>query len=168
MNLLQALLEETETGLVCTISSTQKLAVPEQAWADRPALSRYLGRGVTVGELWQGRANDTTLFLPADAGMSRPWALASTLLVAEDWLLGGLLDRRMFLSVTGAALARAVSVYLATQAASGVASMAGSSDDPLVTQIEASVPQLQLLDDERGGASGLTYVGAQVRHRRRP
>jgi hypothetical protein len=33
----------------------------------------------------------------------------------------------------------------------------------LVTQIEASVPQLQLLDDERGGASGLTYVGAQVR-----
>src|SRR5439155_22176830 len=126
-------------------------------------LSRHLGRVVTVGELWQGRAADTTLFMPADAGMSRPWTLASTLLVAEDWLLGGLLDRRMFLSVTGAALARAVSVYLAAQTASGVASTAGGPDDPLLTQIEASVPQLQLLDDERGGAAGLTYVGAQVR-----
>ncbi len=127
-------------------------------------LSRHLGRVVTVGELWQGRAADTTLFMPADAGMNRPWTLASTLLVAEDWLLGGLLDRRLFLSVTGAALARAVSVYLATQTANGLVSTPGAgADDPLVAQIEASVPQLQLLDDERGGAAGLSYVGAQVR-----
>src|SRR5438093_3845954 len=44
MNLVQGQPEPVDGGLVCTISSTQKLAVPEQAWADRPALSRYLGR----------------------------------------------------------------------------------------------------------------------------
>jgi len=127
-------------------------------------LSRHLGRIVTVGELWQGRAADTALFLAADAGMDRPWTLASTMLVAEDWLLGGLVDRRMFLSVSGAALARAVSLYFAMHPPAGTSPPLGSSlDDPLVRQIEASVPQLQQLDDERGGAAGLSYVGAQVR-----
>src|SRR5262245_9234806 len=44
-------------------------------------LSRYLGRIVTAGELWQGRAADAALFLASDAGMDRPWTLASTMLV---------------------------------------------------------------------------------------
>lgn len=127
-------------------------------------LSRHLGRIVTVGELWHGRAADAALFLPADAGMDRPWTLASTMLVAEDWLLGGLVDRRMFLSVSGAALARAVSLYLAAHGPAGSCLQPGSfPDDPLVMQIESSIPQLQLLDDERGGAAGLSYVGVQVR-----
>ena len=127
-------------------------------------LSRHLGRIVTVGELWHGRAADAALFLPADAGMDRPWTMASTMLVAEDWLLGGLVDRRIFLSVSGAALARAVSLYLAAHVSVGSSVQPGSfPDDPLVRQIERSVPQLQLLDDERGGAAGLSYVGVQVR-----
>jgi hypothetical protein len=127
-------------------------------------LSRRLGRIVGVDDLWQGRAANATLFLPADSGMDRPWTLASTVSIAEDWLLGGLLDRRVFLSVSGAALARAVTVYLAMRLPSyTVSSATVATDDPVVDQIEASVPQLQLLDDERGGASGLGYVGAQVR-----
>ncbi len=127
-------------------------------------LSRQLGRVVTVGQLWQGHAPDGEVLLPSNVGMDRPWMLASTMLVAEDWLLGGLVDRRMFLSVSGAALANAVSVYLAARATNrSPAQPAGSPDDPLVAQIEASVPHLQRLDDERGGAAGLGYVGAQVR-----
>jgi hypothetical protein len=121
---------------------------------------------VTVTDLWPGRAAaaDATLVLPASTGMDRPWTLASTMLVAEDWLLGGLVDRRMFLSVSGATLARAVSAYLAAEVPtdSSVAP-AVLPDDPLVEQIEATVPRLQLLDDERGGAAGLNYVGTQVR-----
>ncbi len=129
-------------------------------------ISRHLGRVVTITDLWPGRAGaaDATLVLPASAGMEGPWTLASTMLVAEDWLLGGLVDRRMFLSVSGAALAQAVSVYLASQIpGNGFVPPAASVDDPLVDQIEASVPRLQELDDERGGAAGLSYVGAQVR-----
>jgi len=128
-------------------------------------LSRCLGRIVSVGDLWQDRATDAPLFLPADSGMRQPWTLASTMLIAEDWLLGGLLDRRVFLSVSGAALTRAVSVYLTMRLPQSSVSRLtiGMTDDPVVDQIERSVPQLQLLDDERGGASGLGYVGAQLR-----
>ncbi|KXK62693.1 hypothetical protein AWW66_07175 [Micromonospora rosaria] len=86
------------------------------------------------------------------------------MLVAEDWLLGGLVDRRMFLSVSGTALTQAVNIYLGVHLpADGAALPTATPDDPLVDQIEASVPRLQLLDDERGGASDLGYVGAQVR-----
>lgn len=60
------------------------------------------------------------------------------MLIAEDWLLGGLVDRRMFLSVSGAALA----------GSDGLSET--STDDPLVEQIETSVPRLQPLDDEPG------------------
>jgi hypothetical protein len=70
----------------------------------------------------------------------------------------------MFLSVSGTALARAVSIYLAAHTpAGGPILPAASPDDPLVVQIEATIPGLQLLDDERGGAAGLSYVGTQVR-----
>jgi hypothetical protein len=129
-------------------------------------LSRHLGRVITARDLWPGQTDDhdATLVLPASAGMDGPWTIASTMLVADDWLLGGLVDRRLFLSVSGASLARAVSVYLTGQlAATSAAVPVASSDEPLVDQIEATVPQLQTLDDERGGAAGLGYVGAQVR-----
>lgn len=128
-------------------------------------VSRHLGRVVMARDLWPGQAEDrdATLVLPASAGMDRPWTIASTMLVADDWLLGGLMDRRLFLSVSGATLARAVSVYLAGCLPATPAGSALSSDEPLVDQIEATVPQLQTLDDERGGATGLGYVGAQVR-----
>lgn len=129
------------------------------------AMSRRLGRVVTASDLWPGRTvdRDATLVLPASAGMDGPWTTASTMLVADDWLLGGLVDRRLFLSVSGAALARAVSVYLTNQLPANAATPMASGDEPLIDQIEATVPQLQLLDDEQGGAAGLGYVGAQVR-----
>lgn len=128
-------------------------------------ISRHVGRIVAVADLWEGHHldSDATLVLPANAGMDGPWTRAGTMLVAEDWQLGGLVDRRLFLSVSGAALARAVSVYLAGQPPTDSAVPSATTGDPLVDQIEASVPQLQMLDDERGGGAGLGYVGAQVR-----
>lgn len=129
-------------------------------------ISRRLGRVITARDLWPGHNEvaDGTLVLEASAGMDGPWVPASTMRIAEDWLLGGLVDRRLFLSVSGAALARAVGVYLDAQFGTGSTGLpATSADDPLVDQIEASVPRLQLLDDERGGAAGLNYVGAQMR-----
>ncbi|WJK34686.1 carph-isopro domain-containing protein [Solwaraspora sp. WMMA2065] len=129
-------------------------------------ISRRLGRIVTAGDLWHGQpaATDGTLVMAASTGMNGSWNLASTMLVAEDWLLGGLVDRRMFLAVSGAALAQAVNIYLDVHLPAGGTTLpTATPDDPLVEQIEASVPRLQLLDDERGGAAGLGYVGAQVR-----
>ncbi|MFC5003295.1 carph-isopro domain-containing protein [Dactylosporangium cerinum] len=129
-------------------------------------VSRRLGRIVTAGDLWPGRkeAADGTLVLEASAGLTGPWASTSIVQVAEDWLLGGLMDRRMFLYVSGSMLASTVGIYLDTHAGDQSTYLpVTSADDPLVDQIEASVPRLQLLDDEQGGGAGLSYVGAQMR-----
>lgn len=129
-------------------------------------ISRRLGRLVTAADLWHGQldAVDGTLVMAANIGMDGPWTLACTMRVAEDWLLGGLVDRRIFLSVSGAALAQAVNIYLGEHLpVDGTVLPTAAPDDPLVDQIEGSVPRLQLLDDEHGGAAGLGYVGAQVR-----
>lgn len=128
-------------------------------------ISRHLGHRVTVADLWPGRSGtgDSTLFLPANTGLDGRWGLETTMRIAEDWLLGGLVDRRTFLSVSGSALTQAVSIYMSAHIPVAMATSSSTEDDPLVDQIEASVPRLQQLDDERGGAAGLNYVGAQVR-----
>jgi hypothetical protein len=97
---------------------------------------------VTAADLWHGQpdASDGTLVMAASTGMDGPWTLASTMLVAEDWLLGGLVDRRMFLSVSGATLAQAVNIYLGAHLPTdGTVLPTATPDDPLVDQIEASV-----------------------------
>jgi hypothetical protein len=68
------------------------------------ALSQASGRPVTVAELWPDSALQPSHLIPAVVGMEVPWTLAGTVMVAHDWLLGGLMDRRAFLAVTGAAL----------------------------------------------------------------
>jgi hypothetical protein len=128
------------------------------------ALSRQLGRPVSVAELWQGRAADSASVTLASSGLDLPWTFASTRRIAEDWAMAGLVDRRIFLAVSGAALARAVWAYLARDTSTGPFAVAADRrDDPLVVQIEQSVPLLQRLDDAQGGAANLSYVGAQVR-----
>jgi hypothetical protein len=71
-------------------------------------ISDTLGREVSLDELWSGRAKPAELWVPADAGMNRPWTPAGTVQVLDDWLghTGGTIgmDRRFFLAVSGATL----------------------------------------------------------------
>lgn len=81
-------------------------------------------------------------------------------------MLGGLLDRRRFLAISGSGLTAVVAQYLDGMTGHGrytSRSAADLGDDPLVDQVERSVPLLQLLDDEHGGARHLPYVGSQFR-----
>jgi hypothetical protein len=126
-------------------------------------LSRHLGRSITVAELWQDRATDSPHILPATAGLDQPWTPDGTQRIAEDLLLSGLIDRRVFLTVSGAGLARAVWAYLSRDLPRDATIPVTDDSDPLVAQIEHSIPYLQRLDDARGGAANLAYVGAQVR-----
>jgi hypothetical protein len=127
-------------------------------------LSDRLGRRVTVAEIWDHRAPDSAQIQLASAGMNHPWSVAGTRAVAQDWLAGGLMDRRRFLAVSGKSLAGAVSAYLAAELPSAAAMPpVPGGGDPLVQQIEQGVPLLQQLDDAKGGASSLGYVGAQLR-----
>ncbi|MFE2426969.1 carph-isopro domain-containing protein [Streptomyces sp. NPDC059373] len=129
-------------------------------------LSQELGRVISVAELWQGRAADSPMLIPADTDLTRPWTVQGLGHIVEDWVLGGLVDRRRFLAISGAGLTAVVSQYLDGTAGRGTYAPRMSAPlgaDPLVDQVEHNLPLLQLLDDEHGGARHLPYVGAQFR-----
>jgi hypothetical protein len=129
-------------------------------------LSQELGRIVTVGELWQGRAADSPMLVPADTDLARPWTVQGLEQIVEDWVLGGLIDRRRYLAISGSGLIAVVAQYLDGTAGRGTYTprmTGGLGADPLVDQVEHHLPLLQLLDDEHGGARHLPYVGAQFR-----
>ncbi|MGW2850416.1 carph-isopro domain-containing protein, partial [Streptomyces sp. NPDC001274] len=75
-------------------------------------LSQELGRPVSVAELWQGRVGDSSALVPADADLARPWTVQGMEAIVEDWVMGGLVDRRRFLAISGAGLLSIVAQYL--------------------------------------------------------
>lgn len=128
-------------------------------------LSRELGRPVSVAELWQGKAAVSPLVLPAHAGLDQPWTRAGALSVADDWVIAGLVDRRVFLALPASAILAALGAdYRTAGPASRPAATASSpGGHPLLDQIEQAIPLLQRLDDASGGGAHLPYVGAQFR-----
>ena len=127
-------------------------------------LSRELGRPVTVSDLWRGRATHSPLVLPADFEMNLPWSRTGTMGFLDDWVRAGLLDRRHFLAVSGAAVISIATGYPAAEPGRLASAVGrGCTDNPLLDQIEQSIPLLQRLDDANGGGAHLPYVGAQLR-----
>ncbi|MCT9080456.1 carph-isopro domain-containing protein [Streptomyces fulvoviolaceus] len=129
-------------------------------------LSQELGRVLSMDHLWQGKAAESLAFVPSDASMEHPWTFRGLARILEDWVLGGLVDRRRFLAISGSGLLAVVSEYLNGTAGRGPFSarlVDDTSTDPLVAQVEQNLPLLQQLDDEHGGARHLPYVGAQFR-----
>ncbi|MGH3905540.1 MAG: hypothetical protein ACRDTE_15345 [Pseudonocardiaceae bacterium] len=125
-------------------------------------LSHAITRPVTVGQLWPGCAPRESLVVPAICGMDVPWTVQGTMAVAHDWLLGGLLDRRVFMAVSGSALTELAWMAVHTEPARLAAALAGGQvDRTLIEQIEETIPKLRQLDDRLGGAASLSYVNAQ-------
>ncbi|MGQ0776123.1 MAG: hypothetical protein ACT4NY_17145 [Pseudonocardiales bacterium] len=126
-------------------------------------LSQASSRLIAVSELWPGCAAHDSRLVPATAGMGVPWTLAGTLAVAHDWLLGGLMDRRVFMAVSGSALTDLVWTAVNTEPARLAAALNGGQvDATLVAQVEDSISRLRQLDDRQGGGgAALFYVNAQ-------
>ena len=126
-------------------------------------LSQASTRPVAVGELWPGCAPCESLLVPAVVGMEVPSTLAGTLAIAHDWLLGGLMDRRVFMAVGGPALTELVWAAVNTEPARLAAALNGGRvGATLIEQVEESIPRLRQLDDQQGGGgTNLIYVNAQ-------
>lgn len=126
-------------------------------------LSQASSRPVAVGELWPGCAPHDLRLIPAADGMEVPWTLAGTLAIIHDWLLGGLMDRRVFMAVGGPALTQLAWTAVNTEPARLAAALNGGQvGATLIEQVEETIPQLRQLDDQRGGGgANLTYVNAQ-------
>jgi hypothetical protein len=94
--------------------------------------------------------------------MDVPWTVQGTMAVARDWLLGGLMDRRVFVAVSGSALTELAWMAVNTEPARLAAALAGGQVDlTLIQQIEQTIPKLRQLDDRQGGAANLIWVNAQ-------
>ncbi|MGH3869466.1 MAG: hypothetical protein ACRDQ4_25845 [Pseudonocardiaceae bacterium] len=126
-------------------------------------LSQASSRLITVGELWPGCTPQDSRLIPATVGMEVPWTLAGTLAVAHDWLLGGLMDRRVFMVVGGPALTELVWAAVNTEPARLAAALNGGQvGATLIEQVEETIPRLRQLDDQQGGGgTNLIYVNAQ-------
>jgi hypothetical protein len=89
-----------------------------------------------------------------------------TMGLLDDWVRAGLLDRRHFLAVSGTALTSIATAWpTAEQDRLTNALNGGCAGNPLLDQIEQSIPMLQRLDDANGGGAHLPYVGAQLHGR---
>lgn len=126
-------------------------------------LSQASTRLVTVGELWPGCAPHDPRLIPATDGMEVPWTLAGTLAIIHDWLLGGWMDRRVFMAVGGLALTQLAWTAVNTEPARLAAALSGGQvGATLIKQVEETIPWLRQLDDQQGGGgANLTYVNAQ-------
>ncbi len=126
-------------------------------------LSQASSHPVAVSELWPGCTPQDSRLIPATVGMEVPWTLAGTLAIAHDWLLGGLMDRRLFMAVGGPALTELVWTAVNTEPARLAAALNGGRvGATLIEQVEETIPRLRQLDDQQGGGgTNLIYVNAQ-------
>jgi hypothetical protein len=126
-------------------------------------LSQASSRLVAVSELWPGCAPHDPRLIPAADGMEVPWTLAGTLAIIHDWLLGGLMDRRVFMAVGGSALTQLAWTAVNTEPARLAAALNGGQvGATLIEQVEETIPRLRQLDDRQGGGgANLSYVHAQ-------
>lgn len=123
-------------------------------------LSQRLGRLISADQIWNGISKGPAPVILALDGLEGLWGGASTQVVLEQFLQGGILNRRRFAQMSGAAITAAVSAYVAGRLA--VPFQQRPTDHPLVAQVEQAVESLQYLDDDYGGAANFTYVRAQV------
>src|SRR5262249_38432908 len=57
-------------------------------------LSDALGRTVRTDELWPGERLRSAALLPASVGLDRPWTPTALGEIVQEWITGGLRDRR--------------------------------------------------------------------------
>ncbi|MFI1946882.1 transcriptional regulator [Streptomyces virginiae] len=93
-------------------------------------------------------------WLPAweSTALVAPWTPAGTVKVFADLVRSGHMDRRGFLSITGAALTGVAANWAAAPEAFASAFDGDRVTDAMVTTIEARVDTLRTLDDQMGGA----------------
>jgi len=156
-----------EFGVVLSSSDRSKVYRWERLGVVPEALAqRALARALDVPE-----ARLASLpwphWLPAFEGLepAREWSPAATLDAVTGALEGGLMDRRGFLGITGAALVALADEWLRIEPARLAGALHGSLrvDEEIVASIERQTLVLRQLDDKLGGPTLATTAAAQLR-----
>jgi tetratricopeptide (TPR) repeat protein len=139
--------------------------VPRRPWPAlvSAVLSQRLSIRVEPRDIWQVTDGEL-VFVPANTGLEVPWTGAGTITAAFEVAESSMIDRRVFLQLTGAALTQhAFDWLLAQPAADVLGSMGRRVTDAHVDSIDAITSQLRHMDDQFGGGAVLDLVKSQVR-----
>ncbi|MCT2589816.1 transcriptional regulator [Streptomyces sp. N2-109] len=100
------------------------------------------------------RAEEWPRWLPVweVTGLTAPWTEAGTVEALADLVGSGRMDRRGFLTITGAALTGLAASWADAPAAFAAALNGDRVTDTMVTTIEQRISTLRTLDDQLGGA----------------
>jgi hypothetical protein len=126
-------------------------------------LSEALGRPVAATALgWTG---DGVECIPADTGLHLPWTAAGGLQAARLVVNPGLVERRVFLTLVGAAVTPPALEWLIAGPATDLA-RPGRAPLPisLVDQIDQVTDGLRKIDDQLGGGPLLGVVREHIRY----
>lgn len=125
-------------------------------------LSQSLDRPLSVHELWQGRAHDPQLIVPADFGLDQPWNPAGTVEILHTVRSDRML-RRQFLSISGLALTGPAMEWAVEPAEAAIAATHGDRVLPeSVNLVDSTVAGLRRLDDSGGGSFVLGAAESQL------
>ncbi len=114
-------------------------------------LARALDQPLSVHELWQGRAHDPQLVVPADFGLDTPWTPAGTV-EALHTVRSDRMMRRQFLAVSGMSVFGPALDWARTALEPLGPSTQGTRVSPeLADALDASVATLRRLDDAGAG-----------------
>ncbi|MFF5876750.1 MULTISPECIES: hypothetical protein [Streptomyces] len=102
----------------------------------------------------RARAEDWPRWLPVweVTGLTAPWTEAGTIEALADLVGSGRMDRRGFLTITGATLTGLASSWVEAPSAFASAINGDRVTDVMVSTIEQRVSTLRTLDDQLGGA----------------
>ncbi|MFE5597791.1 MULTISPECIES: transcriptional regulator [Streptomyces] len=102
----------------------------------------------------QARAEGWPRWLPVweVTGLTAPWTEAGTVEALSDLVGSGRMDRRGFLTITGAALTSLAASWVDAPSAMAAALNGDRVTDTMVSTIEQRISTLRTLDDQLGGA----------------
>ncbi|GAA2259054.1 hypothetical protein GCM10010430_48870 [Kitasatospora cystarginea] len=95
-------------------------------------------------------------------GITAPWTPTGTVDVLVDLVGSGRMDRRGFLTITGAAMATVAASWVAAPTAFAEALGGDQVTDQMADTLEARVATLRTLDDQMGGARLLEQARADL------
>ncbi len=142
---------------VGTATGTRTGAAPSsngRSWRCQPAV----GKPAQVGQPGQPP------LVMANAGLDLPWNGKGAISAAFEVAEGNVMDRRIFLQLTGTALTQPALEWLLAQPASDVYGTIGRRVvDTHVDSVEEITAQLRRMDDQFGGGAVLDLIKSQVR-----
>lgn len=138
---------------------------PREPWPALAAavLGRCLNCEVQVEDIgWRSKSGGL-IYVPADSGLVVPWTGSGTIAATTEVAETSMIDRRVFLSISGAALTQPALEWLIAKPAADLTGTVGKRVlDSDVDTIETMIAQLRKMDDRFGGGTALKVVKGQV------